>query len=195
MNDLLSTARAVVFGSWAAAGIVFFANHLRIARLRRSDPAAEANRVSDRRSMLGFAIEFAAFLLLFTWPGRTPRTDAPSLWLAMFLGLASGVLIACAVWRLGRQWHVQAVVTDSHRLVTSGPYAVLRHPIYAAIFGFLLSIGILTADWVPTLAASVVYIAGTEIRVRAEDRLLEGRFGGEFDDYRARVKAYLPFVR
>jgi protein-S-isoprenylcysteine O-methyltransferase Ste14 len=63
------------------------------------------------------------------------------------------------------------------------------------MFGFLISTGILVAGWGPTLPASVVYFAGTEIRVRAEERLLEGRFGAQFDEYRSRVKAYLPFVR
>jgi protein-S-isoprenylcysteine O-methyltransferase Ste14 len=41
----------------------------------------------------------------------------------------------------------------------------------------------------------VLFIAGTEIRVRTEDRLLESRFGERFLQYRKRVWAYVPFVR
>ncbi len=48
-------------------------------------------------------------------------------------------------------------------------------------------------QWAPVSLA--LYLAGTEIRVRAEDALLAGRFGDEFERYRRAVKAYIPFVR
>jgi protein-S-isoprenylcysteine O-methyltransferase Ste14 len=41
----------------------------------------------------------------------------------------------------------------------------------------------------------VFYIIGTEIRVRAEEGLLAGRFGDEFARFKASTKAYIPFVR
>jgi protein-S-isoprenylcysteine O-methyltransferase Ste14 len=41
----------------------------------------------------------------------------------------------------------------------------------------------------------IALIAGTEIRVRAEDRLLAERFGESFITYRSRVSAYVPFIR
>ena len=41
----------------------------------------------------------------------------------------------------------------------------------------------------------VVFLVGTEIRVRAEDRLLAERFQDAFAEYRSRVKAYVPFIR
>jgi len=50
--------------------------------------------------------------------------------------------------------------------------------------------------WWPAFAGALpFFLAGTEIRVRAEDRLLAERFQERFAQYRSRVKAYIPFVR
>jgi protein-S-isoprenylcysteine O-methyltransferase Ste14 len=54
---------------------------------------------------------------------------------------------------------------------------------------------LLLTQWPWALVALAMYIAGTEIRVRSEDRLLASRFPEEFAAYRRRVPAYLPFVR
>jgi protein-S-isoprenylcysteine O-methyltransferase Ste14 len=53
---------------------------------------------------------------------------------------------------------------------------------------------LLTPAWQLALA-SALFLAGTEIRVRVEDALLDARFGGEFRAYRAAVAAYLPLLR
>jgi protein-S-isoprenylcysteine O-methyltransferase Ste14 len=59
----------------------------------------------------------------------------------------------------------------------------------------LLATG-LARTWWPLLIAGVVfYVAGTEIRVRAEDGLLASRFGEEFVQYQRSTRAYLPFIR
>ena len=49
--------------------------------------------------------------------------------------------------------------------------------------------------WPLWVTGAVAFIPGTEIRVRAEERLLEQRFQGEFREYRSSVRAYIPFVR
>jgi protein-S-isoprenylcysteine O-methyltransferase Ste14 len=59
----------------------------------------------------------------------------------------------------------------------------------------LLGTGLLIAGPVVTLAACVLFIAGTEIRVGVEDRLLASRFGERFHAYRNAVPAYIPFLR
>ena len=58
----------------------------------------------------------------------------------------------------------------------------------------LLGAGLLLAR-IPLLAVALVFfIAGTEVRIRIEDRLLAERFGAAFDEYRRRVDAYVPFL-
>ncbi|HXR38770.1 MAG TPA: hypothetical protein VN776_06740 [Terracidiphilus sp.] len=41
----------------------------------------------------------------------------------------------------------------------------------------------------------IAFLAGTEVRIRAEERLLATRFGASFSAYRARTSAYIPFIR
>ncbi len=183
----------VIAACWAILAAAFSITHLRVSRRRKT--TGERNRVVAGYSMAGLAMEAAAYFLAFAWPDKHPRSDTASLYLAAVLASASTAMVMSAIRHLGQQWRIQAVVTDEHRLVASGPYALVRHPIYSALLGMLIATSVLVSGWTPTVVASVVYLAGTEIRVRAEDGLLAARFGPEFDVYRRSVKAYIPFVR
>ena len=115
--------------------------------------------------------------------------------LAIVVGGASIAMAWSAVKHLGRQFRVNAGLYEDHELVTTGAYSIVRHPIYCALLGMLLFTLLLVAPWQRMLVPIFVMIAGMEIRVRTEDALLESRFGESFRQYRARVSAYVPFVR
>jgi len=100
-----------------------------------------------------------------------------------------------AVAHLGRQFRLHAGLYHDHELVQSGPYAIVRHPIYASLMAMLVSTCLLLTRWRWAFLALAIFIAGTEIRVRSEDKLLASRFPEEFAAYRRRVPAYVPFVR
>ena len=59
----------------------------------------------------------------------------------------------------------------------------------------LLGTGFMIANWQLFVVSGILFIAGTEIRVRIEDNLLASRFGEVFREYRKRVPAYIPLVR
>ena len=63
------------------------------------------------------------------------------------------------------------------------------------MFCTLLATGFLFTPLLRLLLAIVVFIAGTEIRVRIEDALLLSRFGEQFAEYQRAVAAYIPFIR
>jgi len=100
-----------------------------------------------------------------------------------------------AVAHLGRQFRINAGLYHDHELVRTGPYAVVRHPIYASMLLMLVATAALLTRWGWGAASIAAFLAGTEIRVRAEDRLLASRFGERFAAYRSQVAAYVPFVR
>ena len=75
------------------------------------------------------------------------------------------------------------------------PYRVLRHPIYTSMLCVLFGTGVLITPWWLLLPSLLLFVIGTEIRVRIEDNLLASQFGEQFAEYRQRVPAYIPFLK
>jgi protein-S-isoprenylcysteine O-methyltransferase Ste14 len=110
------------------------------------------------------------------------------------------LVLACLIsWSaarsLGRQFRFDAAIDSAHMLVRSGPYRVVRHPIYTSMFCVLLATGIVVSPLKLLLVSIAVFIAGTFIRMRIEDQLLEAQFGAEFAEYQHRVPGFLPFIK
>ena len=113
----------------------------------------------------------------------------------MLVGSVAVLLAWAATRHLDKQWRFEAALSENHELITTGPYRWVRNPIYTSMFGMLLQTGLVKAWWPLLIAGVVFYIIGTEIRVRAEERLLAARFGDKYTQYRASTSAYFPFVR
>jgi protein-S-isoprenylcysteine O-methyltransferase Ste14 len=176
---------AILFGGWL----------LWIAPFVLAKRKAEKASTLDPRARWGILLTAVSYSVL--WQGRFWETT-PAPWR---VGLSIAFLTMAAVltwtsrWTLGRQWRIDAALNADHELVRTGPYGVIRHPIYASLFCLQLGTAFMIASY-PLMAISlVVLIIGTEIRVRVEDGLLASRFGDQFQEYRRRVRAYVPFVR
>ncbi|MEO7273432.1 MAG: isoprenylcysteine carboxylmethyltransferase family protein, partial [Vicinamibacterales bacterium] len=63
--------------------------------------------------------------------------------------------------RLGVQWSLVARVTDRHELITTGPYAIVRHPIYTAMLGLLIATGLTFGTPLSTATGLGLYVIGT----------------------------------
>jgi protein-S-isoprenylcysteine O-methyltransferase Ste14 len=130
-----------------------------------------------------------------------PTADQPRLplWVcavAVLLGMAGALLVIKSVRTLGREWSLTARVIQGHRLVTSGPYAIVRNPIYTGMWGLQLATAIAFSSllwWGLLPIATAIYYAGTLIRVRGEEKLLRQEFGGEFEEYARCVPAIVPW--
>jgi protein-S-isoprenylcysteine O-methyltransferase Ste14 len=147
-------------------------------------------------SRLGVLVQTIAIVLaaVFHVPYDAPIGTAKAI-AAMIPGPVAVWMGWTAVTHLGRQFRIQAGLYEDHELVCTGPYAVVRHPIYSSMLALLLAmVAAMTRPlWIAITLA--LYIIGTEIRVHTEDGLLASRFPQEFEAYRAKVPAYIPFVR
>jgi protein-S-isoprenylcysteine O-methyltransferase Ste14 len=161
------------------------------ARKRRSHAVA----ARDPRARQGILLQFVACGLAWMHPPRAPAAPLPLLATAMVLAPVSAICAWAALRHLAEHWRFEAALSEDHRLVRSGPYRFVRHPIYASMFGMVLATGVIVGYWPFLLAAIVLFVAGTEIRIRAEEALLAGRFGAEFEAYKQRVAAYVPYLR
>lgn len=144
---------------------------------------------------LGLLLECTGIGIALVTRRPEPRTELPFLAAAVVMWAIAMVLAWTSVTHLGKQFRVHAGLYEDHELVRTGPYGIVRHPIYAALLAMLLCTIFLLTPWHWAAVALVIYFIGTEIRVRVEDKLLAGRFGREFESYRKSVPAYIPFVR
>jgi protein-S-isoprenylcysteine O-methyltransferase Ste14 len=123
-----------------------------------------------------------------------PEHDAGVAIAGAVLALTGALLAAWAKARLGRFFSPQLGVQQDHRLITSGPYAVVRHPIYLGIIDFIIGSALFFNDLglLMVAAAFVLYFAA---QIRIEERQFAAHFGAEWTDYAARTPALLPFRR
>ncbi len=114
------------------------------------------------------------------------------------IGLALDLVgVAFAIWArltLGRNWSgLVATVKEDHTLVQSGPYVLVRHPIYTGLLMALLGTA-LTVGTPQSYMGAAAGLAALLIRVRIEERLMAARFGAAHAAYRERTKKLIPFL-
>lgn len=174
-----------VVGCWVA---LFVATVFR----KRPPQAREVKR--DSRWSTGLWLQSASIGLV--WVLRRP-TDG-----GMALGAIATVLATASLWmmsaaqrELGQQFAYQARLVEGHKLITTGPYRLVRNPIYTGLYGLALATALVHSRWIAIPLFTALYAAGTAIRVKAEERLLRGQFGAEFEDYARRTPAVVPGPR
>ncbi len=171
----------------------FVWNHLRV-RADRRDEAPEQRVRRDRRSDAGMLAQFAAVVLALS-VRRSGAVPFPMTMVAAVALYGGVVLTWAALANLGRQWRLAAVVADDHALVTGGPYSVVRHPVYTGFFLMLVGSALLESQWWAGIVAVILHVAGTEVRIAAEEGLLGQHFGPAFDRYKSATHAWLPPIR
>lgn len=112
-------------------------------------------------------------------------------WAGFGLGLVGLGLWTWTQAVLGKEYSPQLQLRRQHRLVTSGPYAWMRHPMYTAMFGVGIALALLTANWCFVLFA-VAMIAGFVIRAPREERMMLETFGEEYQVYMQRTGRFFP---
>jgi len=104
--------------------------------------------------------------------------------------------VAVAIWArffLGRNWSGIVTIKQDHRLVRRGPYAIVRHPIYAGFVLAMLGTALVLGELRGLLAVAVA-LTHWWAKSRIEERFLLEQFGAEYAQYRREVKALIPFV-
>jgi len=149
----------------------------------------------DRRSRWGLLLQVLGIALMLGGPFWEVRDMSWRVVTAAGFFLLAAVLSWTATRALGRQMRFDAAIGVEHELIHSGPYRLIRHPVYASMLCLLWGMGFIAASVWLFVAATAVFLVGTEIRVRIEDRLLSERFGDSFVQYQRSTPAYVPLVR
>jgi protein-S-isoprenylcysteine O-methyltransferase Ste14 len=170
------------------------------AFLFRKKPPKAPDAKKDPVSRVGIALQGISYgIAWLLW--RTPFTPIVPMPqpVEIFLSLATMAISAASVWitisavrTLGKQWSYQARLVEGHKLIVSGPYRRVRHPIYTGMFGKLLATALAISHWMALGPAILIFAIGTAIRIRSEEKLLREAFGDDFAAYARYVPAVLP---
>jgi protein-S-isoprenylcysteine O-methyltransferase Ste14 len=115
-------------------------------------------------------------------------------------GLAGIILttagLGFATWariHLGKFWSSMVMVKAGHHLIRTGPYRIVRNPMYtgmlAALVGAAIAIGLLMA-----FIALGIIVIGIWLKIKAEEEILEEKFGDEYLQFKREVKALIPSI-
>jgi protein-S-isoprenylcysteine O-methyltransferase Ste14 len=178
--------------AWIPVCMVWLAGAFRTKRV------AQAQSPGSR--LLQASLPLAGAVLLFNSHlaiGPLALRFVPASSFIAYTGLALTWAGTCfAIWArayLGRNWSANVTIKEGHQLIQSGPYAVVRHPIYSgflvAFLGTALALG-----QVRGLAAWVLAFLGWRLKSRLEEKFMEQRFGAEYTAYQRRVKGLIPFI-
>jgi protein-S-isoprenylcysteine O-methyltransferase Ste14 len=112
-------------------------------------------------------------------------------WAGAGLGVTSVGLFTWTHAVLGRLWSPYLQLRPGHRFIATGPYARIRHPMYSAIVGWLISLGLVDANWVPLVFAALSAL-NFMLRSRGEEKMMLQKFGDEYRAYMKRTGRLLP---
>ncbi|MGH6888200.1 MAG: methyltransferase family protein [Rhizomicrobium sp.] len=157
-------------------------------------------RPSFGSELLYRVVTLAGAALLFGFVERSYR-EPLGLWSlsddgnwCLFAICAAG--FAFAWWariHLGRLWSGWITRKEGHRIVDTGPYGIVRHPIYTGLIASVLATAAMRATPI-AFAGAVIMTFGFWIKARLEERFLREQLGADaYDSYRRRVPMLLPF--
>lgn len=172
-------------------------------RVRRASERVLPDRAAiQREGRVMFAVRVVAFFLLLAllvfyaidppWIAALDFGLPPWLrWLGFILGLASLGLWTWVQIALDTLWSAQLQLRQDHHLVTTGPFARMRHPMYTAMCGWGVSLALVTASWIFAIVALIVFPVFF-LRVPREEQMMIQQFGDEYLDYMRRTGRFLP---
>lgn len=123
------------------------------------------------------------FLPLATWPFAVGAALT-----------AAGLLFT--VWarrHIGANWSATVTIKEGHELIVSGPYALVRHPIYTGLLLAFVGSAMAIGEWRGILAVVLASLALWR-KLRLEERWMRQEFGEAYQTYCRRVRALIPFV-
>ena len=157
-------------------------------------------RAATREIWIYRIVIFAGAILIAPWTAQI-LGERPT-WQVGYYGAYGfvGVMLmglALTWWariQLGGLWSSAITRKEKHRLVESGPYAFVRHPIYTGLIIALLATAAIEATLLGLLGALLI-VLGLWVKARAEERFLSTELAPEtYESYRRRVPMLVPFL-
>lgn len=163
------------------------------ARNIRPVAKVEDAKSTQRRQLL---LNLAILMLFVPVPGLTRQFLAPTR-AAIAAGFTVQVGFALFYfWTkryLGRFWSSAVAIMKDHQLVRTGPYRLIRHPLYTGMLGMFIGTAIVSGQYHALIGAALGVFAYWS-KIRIEERALCEAFGAEYEDYKRHSSALIPWL-
>jgi protein-S-isoprenylcysteine O-methyltransferase Ste14 len=185
--------------SWVVGIITWYIIRYPFERRARRVKVVRSDRsVSE---VIGLTVAFVGLAIipsLYVATGFPSAADYPTLPSATISGIFFFFMGLCIFRRshkdLGKNWSITLAIRDRHKLVSTGVYAFIRHPMYTSFLLIAVGQALLLPNWVAGPAGLVGFFVLFGLRVEAEERMMLEAFGAEYRAYAARTKRIIPYV-
>ncbi len=168
---------------------------------------ARGGKVTERQESIASRLSYTVpitlgFALLWTRelpiPTLAERFLPPDHW-HIFAGVGAALTfvgLLFTVWarvHLGGNWSGIITIKEGHELIATGPYGLVRHPIYTGLLLAAFGQAVAQGQWFRLVAVAIVFW-GFWLKLRIEERWMRQQFGSAYETYSERVSALIPFI-
>lgn len=184
---------------WAAI-VVEMIIRAPINKQRKQESMSKSQVTSQEKTLL-LLLLFGMFLLPLIY-SATNWLDFANYTLPGWANWLGVVLILGALlvfWRahadLGLNWSPSLEIREKHELITRGIYGVIRHPMYASQWLWVIAQPLLLPNWIAGVANLIIFIPFYFLRVQAEEQMMVETFGDTYRNYMKNTGRVLPVAK
>jgi protein-S-isoprenylcysteine O-methyltransferase Ste14 len=185
--------------AWVLGVVAWYIIRYPFERRAKRVRVVSHKRSTSEAAGLAFAMLGLAVVPAFYVATGIPRAaDYPAHIWAVVVG---ALLYGAAMWvfrrthkALGRNWSITLEIREKHELVSGGPYALIRHPMYTSFLLMGLGQAFLLSNWVVGLAGVIGFAILFFLRVDKEERMMLELFGPQYRAYMDRTKRIIPYL-
>jgi protein-S-isoprenylcysteine O-methyltransferase Ste14 len=166
-------------------------------------PAVSAKETSENKTNDGYSVVIILIMSVLStivpivdWAYLSNADSSISLsTIAGFIILWTGVLLRnYSIKLLGKHFTATIQLQQNHRLITRGPYGVIRHPSYLGALLAIIGIAVFLDSFIGVVVAFVAMMIAYTIRIHAEEKVLKGLFGNVYTEYQQKTKKLIPYL-
>ncbi|MBI5841892.1 MAG: isoprenylcysteine carboxylmethyltransferase family protein [Chloroflexi bacterium] len=177
--------------------VIETAIHTPLNKKRKAEKMSERRITTQEKTLLGLL--FLGMLVVPIIYAASNWLDFANYSLPSWAGWAGVVFIAGAIfvfWRahadLGLNWSPSLEIREKHELITRGIYGIIRHPMYASQWLWVIAQPLLLQNWIAGFINLVVFVLFYLLRVKAEEELMLETFGDQYREYMQKTGGVIP---
>jgi protein-S-isoprenylcysteine O-methyltransferase Ste14 len=185
----------VVFLATIVVAAAIVMDFMSYGRQRRA-VKADARSLVETGSMTAFFLVYYLVIRFRLLEVRIPGgTRLAMIAVGMVLIITGVTMNVLGRFMLGANWANQIRIYEGHTLNTTGPYAVVRHPLYASLIAIFVGGSLVYSNALSLLLTLGVFVPMMVVRAKKEEALLLKAFAGRYVEYQARTGMLCPRLR